>query len=85
MPTLFNQSVITPKGKATYIAPVYQGEELIGVQVSRRAPVSEMSEEQRERAHPSVADMDRETLAAWLKSTYIVNEIYKPEEVTPCN
>lgn len=94
--SLFNQAVNTPRGKATYIAPVWHieideqtGEEKIihdGVQVARHAPVTEMTDEQLERAHPSVKDMDRDTRAAWLKSAkYLVNEIYLPEEVTPCN
>lgn len=82
----FNQAVNTPKGKATFIGVVIHNDVVIGAQVSRRVSVSEMTEEQRERARPSIRDMDRETLAAWLKSAKIlVNEIYPLEEVTPCN
>lgn len=88
---LFNQTVQTPKGPATYIGQVYRvetrenGEEvriLLGVQVARRVPVIELTKEERERINPSIKDMDRETLAAWLKSsTILVNEIYPADEV----
>lgn len=83
MTSLFNQTVNTPNGKATYIAPVIHDGEVIGVQVARFKPAAELTPEERERAHPSVKDMDRETLAAWLKSAKIlVNEIYPAHEVT---
>lgn len=88
----FNQVVNTPKGPATYIARAFktetddEGKEIIvdlGVQVSRYVRMSELTQEERERARPSINDMDRETFAAWLKSAKkLRNEIYPLEQVT---
>lgn len=76
----FNQAVMTPKGKATFIAYVDDG---TLAQVSRFVPCSTMTRDECRRYKPAIDEMSDAEFSAWQKSAKILrNEIYRCSQIS---
>jgi hypothetical protein len=76
----FNQTVMTPKGKAFFIGYLGDGVEC---QVSRHVPANELSFDELIKCKPSIINLSRSELNEWIKRTVIIrNEIYPSDKVS---
>jgi hypothetical protein len=79
----FNQSVMTPNGRATFIGYLGDGHEC---QVSRWVPATELSKDECVARKPSLAELQQIEFINWQRTAkFCINEVYATGVIADLN